>query len=366
MKIDEKISDITQCVISTHDINDRIGSIFTNSAILDTQFNIISVSLNIMEAMGYTRTDLQRKPVSLFNTAIDFKELLEHRLLPGYFEEQPFEMRCKNGETATYSISGFYMGLIADVNGLIVLKFRDVEEIDSINEELQAKTKDLDDFIYSSSHALRGPLATLKGLINLISLTKDQSEIEFLAKQMNVFAERLDEKLHQLIYVAESDKNPTPVLHQLSIQSIFESLSLSIGESSVDFPVRFSCPVVDREQLIENGELVLSMLNNITLFFCQQPKTERNRLVFDALQNSCACEMMIRARGFAFSDSLVERIKNVNFGYSEILSFPELINYYAAKKILLRLKGTIQFMLIASDEVVVLMTVPRDKQLSLF
>jgi len=362
----EKQSDITQTIISTLDINDRIGSIFTNSAILDTQFNIISISLNIMDTMGYTRADIQRKPVSIFNTAIDFKELLEHRLLRGFFEEQPFEMRCKNGETITYSISGFYMGLIADVNGLIVLKFGEAEEIGLINEELQAKTRDLDDFIYASSHALRGPLATLKGLINLMSITQDSKEIEFLAKQMNVFAERLDEKLHQLIYVAESDKNPTPVLHSFSIQSIFESLSVSIGESSVDFPVRFSCPVVDREQLIENGELVLSMLNNMTLFFCQQPKTERNRIVFDALQNSGACEIMIRARGFLFNDSLVERIKNVNFGYSEILNFPELINYYAAKKIMLKLKGNVQFMIISSDEVVVLMTLPRDKQLSLF
>ncbi len=362
----EKRSDITQTVISTQDINDRIGSIFTNSAILDTQFNIISISLNIMEAMGYTRADIQRKPVTMFNTAIDFRELLAHRLLSGYFEEQAFEMRCKNGDTIVYHISGFYMGLIADVNGLIVLKFKDADEIDLINEELEAKTRDLDDFIYASSHALRGPLATLKGLINLVSITKDRAEIEFLAGQMNVFAEKLDEKLHQLIYVAESDKNPTATFRHLSIQSISESLSLSIAEASVDFPVRFSCPVMDREQLIENGELVLSMLNNITLFFCQQPKTERNRLVFDALQNSCACEIMIRARGFSFSDSLIERIKNVNFGYSEILNFPELINYYAAKKIMLKLKGTIQFMLIASDEVVMLMTVPRDKQLSLF
>ncbi|HEY5824019.1 MAG TPA: hypothetical protein VIT44_06635 [Cyclobacteriaceae bacterium] len=361
-----KRSDITQSIISTVDINDRIGSIFSNSAILDTQFNIISISLNIMGAMGYTRLDIQRRPVSIFNTAVDFRELLEYRLRPGYFEEQAFEMRCKNGDTIVYHISGFYMGLIADVNGLIVLKFRDADEMELINEELEAKTRDLDDFIYSSSHALRGPLATLKGLINLISITQDPKEIEFLAKQMNVFAERLDEKLHQLIYVAESDKNPIAALHHLSIKSIFESLSSSIAEASVDFPVRFSCPVVDREQLVENGELVLSMLNNMTLFFCQQPKAERNRLVFDALQNSCACEIMIRARGFSFNDTLVEKIKNVNFGYSEILNFPELLNYYAAKKIMLKLKGTIQFMLIASDEVVVLMTVPRDKQLPLF
>ncbi|MEO7990661.1 MAG: hypothetical protein ABI663_14030 [Chryseolinea sp.] len=362
----ESKTDITQSLISTLDINHRIGSIFPDSAILDIQFNIISISQNILEATGYTSSEVKSKPISIFSTTKNFKTLLEEQLAAGYFEEQSFDLNCKGGEKITYSLSGFYMGLIADVNGLIVIKFKNQDELNQANKQLVAKAKELDDFIYSSSHSLRGPLATLKGLINIARVSKNLEEMEFLLTQMDVFADRLDEKLHHLIYVAESDKTPTSNPEEISIQSIFQALSISVHESSIDYPVHFLCPVLDQEQMIEKGESVLSMLKNIVLFFCQQPKKLENVLTLDVLSSSSATEIMIRSKGFQFCDSLIEKIKNVNFGYSEILNFPELINYYAAKKIMLKLNGNVQFMLISSDEVVVLMTIPRDNQLSLF
>ena len=362
----ESKTDITQSLISTLDINNRIGCIFPDSAVLDLQFNIISISKNILEATGYISNEVKSKSVSIFSTAHNFKILLEERLAAGYFEDQPFELRCNNGETITYSISGFYMGLIADINGLIVLKFKNQDEIRQINNELVAKTKELDDFIYSSSHSLRGPLATLKGLINIARISKEKEEIDLLLKQMDVFADRLDEKLHQLMYVAESDKIPSSGLEDISIQSVFLRLSARVQETSIDFPVNFQCPVLDQQQVFEKGEVILSMLSNLIVFFCHQPKNKENVLVLDSLSSSSATEIMIRSKGFRLGDSMIEKIKHVNFGYSEILNFPELINYYAAKKIMLKLNGDVQFMLIASDEVVVLITIPRDIQLSLF
>jgi hypothetical protein len=359
-------TDITQSIISSLDINQRIGSIFTDAIILDTQFNIISISNDILETTGYITSDVHRQPISFFSASYDLKAALKEQLLPGYFEQQTFDILCKNGDTIPYSIAGFYMGLITDINGLIVLKLKNLEEIQKVNKELADKTSELDDFIYASAHSLRGPLATLKGLINLMSVTKKQGDIDFLIKQMNVFADRLDDKLHQLIYVAESDKIPTSGPESVSIQSIFQGLSNSIQEASIDFPVNFSCPVEDRQQAVDKGEMVLSLLNNLVLFFCHQPKKEENSLVLDVLANSSATEIMIRSKSFLICDSLIKKIKDVNFGYAEILKFPELINYYAAKKIMNKLGGDVQFMLVAYDEVVILMTVPRDQQLSLF
>ena len=351
-----RTTDITGAIICPKDINHRIASIFPDSAILDLQFNIVGISQNILEATGYTRDYIIGKQVTIFSGNSDFKVRLRSWLRPGYFGEQTIEMRCMNGETRSYSISGFYMGLIADVNGLIVVKFKNLEEAHQAKRELVAKTQELDDFIYASSHSLRGPLATMKGLINLANATQNHAEIAFLVQQLGVFADKLDDKLHRLIYVAESDKCP---LENLSIQSIFNTLSSSIQESSIDFPITFCCPVNDQQQIVDKGSDIVSLLNNLVLFFSQQPKKQENLLVLDILVGLSATEIMIRSQGFLFSESLVERIGNVNFGYSEILNFPDLLNYYAAKKIMLKLNGCVQFMLISSEEVVVLMTIPR-------
>ncbi|HEV8515250.1 MAG TPA: PAS domain S-box protein [Cyclobacteriaceae bacterium] len=358
--------DIRLASVSTIDIKHRIGSIFADSAVLDVQFNFVSISPNISEAIGYTSDELLGKHISIFLTTYRLIDTLEECLQYGSFEEKRFELLCKGGETIRFSLSAIYLGHRADINGLIVLRFKNQDEVNRISEKLIAKTEELDDFIYNSAHSLRGPLATLKGLINLAGIIKNPEERDFLFQQMNVFSERLDETLHQLIFFAESDKMPEYVSENLSIGNIFQSLAKDILEASIDFPVHFSCPVLNQEETLENGGVVLSMLKNMALFFCQQPKTEKNSLVLDAHFGSSATEIMIRSKGFAFNDMLIEKLRNVNFGYSEILKFPELVNYYAAKKIMYKLNGTVQFMHLASCEIVVLMTIPRDTRLVLF
>jgi len=358
--------DIKQASVSTFDIKHRIGSIFPDSAVLDIQFNFVSISPNISEAIGYTSNELLSKHISILSITHNLIAMLEECLRYGSFEEQQFELRCHSGEIIRFGVSAIYMGLEADTNGLIVLRFKNQDEVNSINKKLIAKTAELDDFIYNSAHSIRGPLATLKGLINLAGVTRNTEENDFLFQQMNVFAGRLDEKLHQLICFAESDKMPEDVCEKLSIGYVFQALAKNIHEAIIDFPVHFSSSVLNQEETLENGGVVLSMLKNMALFFCQQPKAERNLLVLDAHFGSSATEIMMRSKGFVFSDTLIEKLRNVNFGYSEILKFPELVNYYAAKKIMYKLNGTVQFMHLASCEIVVLMTIPRDTKVLLF
>ena len=59
------------------------------------------------------------------------------------------------------------------------------------------------------------------------------------------------------------------------------------------------------------------------------------------------------------SDLLREKLSTTNFGYSEILLHQELVNCYAAKKIIFKLRGDIHFVINAIHEVVILITIPR-------
>jgi len=362
----ENANDITQDIISIADIRQRIGSIFPDSIILDNQFNFISISQNILETIGYTRAELHGRSFSLLSAGSTIQQRIAEKLQPGYFAEEPFEIHGKTGERILYGVAGFYLGLISEVNGLIVLKFKNLNELALMHDRLEAKTLELDRFVYLSAHSLRGPLATLKGLINLAKISKDPEEIDFLIQQMDSFAEKLDDKLHRLIYFAESDKGSESLVQDLSLQSVCDALAANIQEGSVDHPVHFQCLSEDLSQVFENGETVLSLIRNLALFFCQQLKETDNQLILDTHSNLGATELIIRAKGFLLSDSLEERLSITNFGYSEILQYPELINCYAAKKIIFKLNGDMQFILTPSREVVVLMTVPRHTQLSLF
>jgi signal transduction histidine kinase len=355
-------SDITRVIISDSHIKHRIGSIFSDSIILDNKFNFISISQNILDATGYSFSELSGQSFSLFSRAADLLKFLKQKLAPGYFEETHFEVSAKNNGSILYGISGFYLGLIADINGMIVLKLRNLDEINIIYEKLEEKTIELDRFVYLSAHALRGPLATIKGLINLAKNNKDTGELDFLIQQLDVFAEKLDDKLHRLIYFAESDKGNEAPDQNRSLQSVYDTLVESMKEASVDNQINFKCETEGEFLVVDHGDIILALLKNIVLFFCQQNKNADNQVVFDAYANQGATEIIIRSQGFHFSQALTERLRSVNFGYSEILNYPELINCYAAKKIVLKLRGKIQFLLPTCNEVIVMITIPRSSE----
>jgi CheY-like chemotaxis protein len=66
------------------------------------------------------------------------------------------------------------------------------------NEELLKVNKELDSFVYSLSHNLRGPLASMKGLLNLAEL-KDRSEtLENIHSMIASGVSELDNTLNEL------------------------------------------------------------------------------------------------------------------------------------------------------------------------
>jgi signal transduction histidine kinase len=356
-------NDITRNVISSESIRQRIASIFPDSVILDNKFRFISISQNILEALGYTAEDLNGQPLSALAHCCNLQEDIEKRLLRGYFEQESFQIRGRNSNPVTFGISGYYLGLIADIDGMIVLKFKNMDEIKRMYSLLDERTEDLDRFVYLSSHALRGPLATMLGLINLMKMSDDLTEIKQLVDKIKGFAETLDDKLHRLILFAESDKASDSGHGPLSLQTMCAIIKEQILESSVGHHVHFNCLMQDALVQIGNGHVVLAMLTNLVNFICGLPKKNHNMLTLDAHNDPNATEIIIRANGFDANDEMAGKLRKVNFGYSEILNDPELINCYAAKKIVFKLKGSIQFILTRPEELIVMVTLPATTDL---
>lgn len=353
-------ADITRTVISSENIRQRIASLFPDSVILDAQLRFISISQNISEATGYSSAELKGKPLSYIGNGTDLQEQIEHKLRSGYFEEEPFEIASKTLGSILYGISGFYLGMITDINGMIILKFKNLDEINVMYDRLDAKTTEIDRFVYLSAHALRGPLATIKGLINLTRLTQNPEETKYLIDQIDLFSEKLDDKLHRLIYFGESDKGHESSTNGATLQTICQALKSTVDEVSVGRTVRFLSLIADPLAQVNDAELFESMLRNLVLFFCHQASDGVNTILLDIHTGPSNIEIILQAKGFALNDTSLDRIKNINFGYSEILNYPEMINCYAAKKIVFKLRGTLHFVHHNTPDVVALITVPHN------
>jgi len=96
-------------------------------------------------------------------------------------------------------------------------------ELDRSNHELEKAVKDLDQFIYKTSHDLRGPIATMQGIINLgvMEAVEDRSKEYF--NTLHKVSNNLNNVLFRLIEVHETYQKK-PILEKLDpMQEIMET-----------------------------------------------------------------------------------------------------------------------------------------------
>lgn len=355
-----KKTDITSHLIQTQELRNQVGRIFQDSLLLNARFQILSLSNTIRETLGFTTEELSHANVSILSKHCNLEHELSTRLGAGVFEETTLKLTTKSGQSITFSVSGFYLGLITDINDLIVIKLYNLEAINLVYDKLEAKTAEVDRFVYLSAHSLRGPLATMKGLLNLLKMSSNEEERIYLMDQIDVFGQKLDDKLHSLIYFAESDKGEEFGSEAFTTQVLGNQLKAFLEESTIDIPIDFRFNMNSLAEPIQNGHLVFSLLQNILSFFMHLPKQHTNQLTMDAKSSADDyLEITVRCHGFTMCEETQEQLHKVNFGYSEILKYPDLLTCYAAKKIIMKLKGNIQFILISNEDAFIHIVLPQ-------
>jgi signal transduction histidine kinase/ligand-binding sensor domain-containing protein len=133
-----------------------------------------------------------------------------------FFEVKPF----------FYQTMWFYI-LIAVAGSLVIYsiyKWR-VYSFEKRNAELRKLNSELDRFVYSTSHDLRAPLASILGLINLSRL-EEKNRDQYLSL-IEKSVRKLDEFINEIIDYSRNarlDIEPTAIEFQAMINSILEDL----------------------------------------------------------------------------------------------------------------------------------------------
>ncbi len=136
------------------------------------------------------------------------------------------------------------------------------KELIDANEELTKVNDELDNFIYKTSHDIRGPLASLKGMVNLAIMdVQDDKALGYLSK-LDLTAEKLNKVLTRLLIVNRinhAELKPEPVSFE---NIIHEILTLEIKKGVPD-KIRVEFEVAHDIQLISDKEMVRLVLENL-------------------------------------------------------------------------------------------------------
>lgn len=343
--------DLLPRLISEDAIRQHLPSIFQDSIIVDLQFNIMVVSQNVLDFLEFHNEEVTGKSLNYLAGNKNIVEFLNNLLRPGFFSEETIILFSKSNQPVEVSISGFYLGLISDLNGRIILKVKNLQELNVINQKLQQRKAELDKFIYRVAHDIRGPLATIQGLINLLKIREDNSEIDRIIQMMDSHAAKLDERLFQMVYLAEADDEDSVAQHCIDFPAMETAFRKVIEQNAfVDFlDFHFEAPEPKTEGI--NELMVQSLLTNFLLYLLSLPKVQlHNQIFFRFAEEERCLKVTIGANGFVVDDKLRKAMSQEASIYTDILNYPRLVNFFAAQKIAWKLDAKIKLNFIGVEK----------------
>lgn len=348
----------------------KLNSFLSDSVILKLNYDIQAVGSDVELMTGFTSEELCGQPLSHLCADHALLQNIKREIGQGYFEGIATSLLDARNCPVKVHISGFYLGLISDINGYIILKVKLLEDSTFLKKELVTKKQELDSFIYRTAHDLRGPIATIKGLVNLMKIRKGNHEVDELTSLIEVHANKLDDRLFKLLYMADENSDAEEcngIVHFPSLKHALKDTlenNFQVGNTAFDF-------YASNDTLYYINERRLTrLLNNVLLYVIGLPIETLPTLGaftisidFEVLTNKL--KVRIRTRGFLASDEIKEILDQPVSLYNDILNHPFLFNYYVAQREAKKLHGLLLIDFPRHSEQILSLTIPFDYSLAI-
>jgi hypothetical protein len=225
------------------------------------------------------------------------------------------------------------------------------------NEELLKVNKELDNFVYSVSHNLRGPLASVLGLLQLVQNERDAKNMDTLHAMMETSINKLDGTLQEILEFSRNARS------EIKSEEIHwqELIDISLGKLEYldkDNHVDRFVTVQSEEPFYQDsnrlGIVLTSLLSNAFQFRDARRKPFVSVKVTTSAQQAI---VIIRDNGIGIHESILPKIYTMFYRGSEE-SRGAGLGLYIVKEVLARLNGTIDVASVAGQGTTVTITLP--------
>jgi signal transduction histidine kinase len=131
-----------------------------------------------------------------------------------------------------------------------------------VNSSLKQVNDELDNFIYKTSHDIRGPLASLKGMCNVALMdVQDPTALEYLRK-LDATAERLNSILTRLVIINQINNSKLTV-RPVDFKAIVSDVLMLEKKKGLPPDLRINIKIDDDVEVQSDVELVRIVLENL-------------------------------------------------------------------------------------------------------
>ncbi len=217
----------------------------------------------------------------------------------------------------------------------------DITERKRTERELLETNQELDTFFYKASHDLKGPLASVMGIINLARMENSDEVIEKYFNMVESSVKRLDETLLDLIELARTRKGSSK-LSEVNIKELVDEILHSLKHLSNFNKINFEIKIDMSIEITADKVLMLSVFQNLihnAINYCNQ-SSPWIRIKVEATEEGIELEVADNGKGIA--DNVKDKVFDMFYrGHAD--SNGSGLGLFIVKNALEKMHGKIHF-----------------------
>ena len=217
----------------------------------------------------------------------------------------------------------------------------DITDRKRTEKELTETNHELDTFFYKASHDLKGPLASVMGIVNLARMENDNALMEKYFGMIETSVKRLDQTLMDLIELAKTRRGSNK-LSEMNVRTLVEEILYSLRHLPNFDKIKYDLKIDTEIDLVADKVLVLSVFQNLIHNAINYCNRQAPWICIQIISSGNGIELEISDNGQGIPDKIKSRVFEMFYrGNSE--SGGSGLGLFIVKNALEKLKGKISF-----------------------
>ncbi|HNP19317.1 MAG TPA: tetratricopeptide repeat protein [Fulvivirga sp.] len=308
--------------------------------------NMLQIQVDFEERQNLEIIKLKDKEISRTNTLLILSviiSLLTVLIVIILYRNNKLRKRVNRKLTIANKTIENQNSKLTELNTALEDRVRErTEELRSTNKALTKSNNDLDNFIYKTSHDIRGPLATLQGVCNIALMDiKEKVAVDYFEK-LSRTASKLNQILSKLLVINQinnSMPSDDEVILKKLITEIVEENSQLFDEKTIGV----SIDVSENLKIFFDALLLKIILNNLinnAFKFHNTSSKIKSIINISALVKDGELHINVSDNGVGINDNIVAQIFDIFSKTSEMQDTAGL-GLYLVKLAVDKLEGNI-------------------------
>jgi signal transduction histidine kinase len=272
-------------------------------------------------------------------------------------------------EEARSALAGFNESLevtvaerTKELNDEINNRKKTEEKIRHSNSQLKKTNSELDNFVYSVSHDLRAPVASVKGLTHLALQEADQKKIKDYLNMIQKSAEKQDEFIKEILDLSRNARLKV-ACEKVALKSMVNEVCEQVRYLHGNRLIKTNIQIDEETALYSDSKRIRVILNNILSNAMKYTNGKDPVVDVNIKVDDREAQIQVKDNGIGIDGKYLDKIYDMFFRASE-MSNGSGLGLYIVKETLDKMKGSIDIQSKLNKGTAVTINIPQSKRRS--